>query len=53
MHRRWIPKSELTNKVEWLRDEIWQRGYKIGGMYGGSADGAVSNSLSHLNETII
>lgn len=52
MQRRGVQEDELILKVEWLRDEIKRKGYKIGGMSSGSANAAISASILHLNETV-
>jgi len=52
MHRRGVSEDELITKVEWLRDEIMIRGFKVGGMDGGSAQIAVRNAIYHLNQAV-
>mmetsp|Transcript_32012 Transcript_32012/g.31710 ORF Transcript_32012/g.31710 Transcript_32012/m.31710 type:complete len:821 (-) Transcript_32012:23-2485(-) len=52
MHRRGVSDDELVSKVEWLRDEIKIRGWKVGGVDSGSAQGSVRNAISHLGSTI-
>lgn len=52
MHRRGVSEDELIIKVEWLRDETKLRGFKVGGIDGGSASIAVRNALNHLDSVI-
>ena len=52
MHRRGVSEDELITKVEWLRDEVKARGYKIGGLETGAANLAVRNALTHLRQTL-
>lgn len=52
MHRRGVSEDELISKVEWLRDEIKFRGFRIGGLDSGSAQIAVRNAIGHLRQTL-
>jgi 1-acyl-sn-glycerol-3-phosphate acyltransferase len=52
MHRRGVSEDELISKVEWLRDEIKFRGYKLGGLDSGNAQSAVRNAIGHLKQTL-
>ena len=52
MHRRGVSEDELISKVEWLRDEIKARGFKVGGMDSGSGQTAVRNAINHLRQTL-
>ena len=52
MHRRGVSEDELIKKVEWLRDEVKFRGYKVGGIDSGSASIAVRNAVSHLSSVV-
>lgn len=51
-HRRGVSEDELISKVEWLRDEIKVRGFKVGGMDTGNAQIAVRNVIGHLGQTL-
>ena len=52
MHRRAVSEDELITKVEWLRDEIKFKGYKVAGLDSGGAQIAVRNALGHLKQTL-
>ena len=52
MHRRVIAEEEIIKKVEWIRNEIQARGFKVGGIDSGSAQVAVRNALAHLSQII-
>lgn len=52
MHTRGVTEDELVAKVDWLRNEIRARGYKVGGMNGGSGATEVKNAICHLNDFI-
>ena len=52
MHRIGVNENELITKVEWLRDEVKARGFRIGGLETGAANLAVRNALTHLKQTL-
>jgi glycerone phosphate O-acyltransferase/fatty acyl-CoA reductase len=52
MHRRVILEEEIIKKVEWIRNEIQARNFKVGGIDSGSAQVAVRNALAHLSQIV-
>ncbi|OMJ82851.1 hypothetical protein SteCoe_16318 [Stentor coeruleus] len=52
MHRRGVSEDELIKKVEWLRDEVKFRGYRVAGLGAGNASIAVRNALNHLDSVV-
>jgi 1-acyl-sn-glycerol-3-phosphate acyltransferase len=52
MHRRGVSEDEIIKKVEWLRDEVRFRGFKLGGIDEGSASIAVRNAITHLSSVV-
>ena len=53
MHRHGIGEEALVAEVEWLRQEISAKQYRVNGISQGPSTTAVQHALNHINDSVI